>query len=446
VNTVKDLRQVLSDEVRRLDAPAGLETRVLQLALRPSAARGSTRRPARGGWFRPLERKTRGAPRLMPLVAALLAVAIVLSMVAAARALHLINAIPGGRSPVGPRLVVRTVEFSCTLPTTGLDPTTALFVQVHLPGGLLGGKSYAPTHLTLPPALAQEYGGNPTIGRYDVQMGEWLPALPQWISPDGRSWAYATGHESGRNGSVHVVDAATGRDKQLWSGAGGATMLGYLPSGVYFEVADLVPAAPYPYGSIWVVDPTGSGTAHKVGPYPFPNLGVPGDPAFGTAGAFAVNAPLGRDADTVVRMDLGTGNLTTWFTSPIGPTQMKLLGLDAQGRPIIAINARQSRSPRVLLLTGPSSFVEIANGSDTAFKPDTAVGDSHGVWFSEPGSIWLYQPGSGLRAVFGVPVSLSPTWPSPNPSKFPNGIVPSPSPPTSGEPTGYELTVIGPCT
>jgi hypothetical protein len=59
----------------------------------------------------------------------------------------------------------------------------------------------------------------------------------------------------------------------------------------------------------------------------------------------------------------------------------------------------------------------------------------------------LYEAATGLRAVFAVPSSLTePPQPSPNPSKFPNGIVPSPPPPTPGEPSGYELTVIGPCT
>jgi hypothetical protein len=38
VNTVEDLRQVLSDDVRRLQPPAGLETRVLQRALKRSGA------------------------------------------------------------------------------------------------------------------------------------------------------------------------------------------------------------------------------------------------------------------------------------------------------------------------------------------------------------------------------------------------------------------------
>jgi hypothetical protein len=84
MNTVEDLRQVLSEEVRRLEPPAGLETRVLQLALREATTAAKPRRRPRG--FDP--------PRTMVLVAALLAVTIVLSLIFAARALHPVGALP----------------------------------------------------------------------------------------------------------------------------------------------------------------------------------------------------------------------------------------------------------------------------------------------------------------------------------------------------------------
>lgn len=452
MNTVKDLRHALSEEVKRLQPPAGLETRVLQLALRPSAAVVPAHRAGRGGAVRSWKSKSTEAPRLMALVAALLVVAIVLSLVFAARALHLISTVPADHRPVPRGLVVKNVDFPCLLPTTGLDPMTKLFVQVQLPGGVVLGKSNAASDLKLPTAFARDFAAanaawNPTNDSYDVQAGQWVPAFPQAISPDGRSWAYATGALSGHNGTVHVVDVASGSDRQLYSGAGAATLLGFLSSGIYFVDGDPAAQAPSGYGSVWVVDPAHSDFPRKIGPYPFRDLGVPGEPALGAAGAFAVNVPLGAYADRVERMDLTTGDVTTWFTSSIGPAQMKLLGLDAQGRPIIAIGPANQGNPfRVLLLTGPNRFVEIADGSNTNFRPDSATGDSHGIWFSEPGSIWLYQAATGLRVVFAVPSSLSPTSPSPNPNKFPNGIAPSPAPPTPGEPSGYELTVIGPCT
>jgi photosystem II stability/assembly factor-like uncharacterized protein len=99
VNTVKDLRQALSEEMRRLQPPAGLETRVLQQALRSSAAVVPAHRAERRGTFRLFESKSNDTPSSMALVAALLAIAVVVSLVFAARALHSKSSIP---SRIGP--------------------------------------------------------------------------------------------------------------------------------------------------------------------------------------------------------------------------------------------------------------------------------------------------------------------------------------------------------
>lgn len=99
MNTVKDLRLVLSDEMRRLQPPAGLETRVLQQALNSSFTVDPTRRSERGGSFRSWKSKSVEAPRLMALVAALLAVAIVVSLVFVARGYHLLGSAPAGHGP-----------------------------------------------------------------------------------------------------------------------------------------------------------------------------------------------------------------------------------------------------------------------------------------------------------------------------------------------------------
>jgi hypothetical protein len=102
VNTVKDLRQALSEEVRRLQPPAGLEPRVLHQALRSSEAVDSAPRAGRRGAIRTRESKSPVAPRLMALVAAVLAIAIVVSLVFAARAVHLIGSVPASPGPAGP--------------------------------------------------------------------------------------------------------------------------------------------------------------------------------------------------------------------------------------------------------------------------------------------------------------------------------------------------------
>jgi len=102
VNTVTDLRQALSEEVMRLQPPAGLETRVLHQALHRSAAVDSTHIGRHRDAVRTRESRSSEAPRLMVLVAALLAIAIVVSLVFAARALHLVGSVPANPGPAGP--------------------------------------------------------------------------------------------------------------------------------------------------------------------------------------------------------------------------------------------------------------------------------------------------------------------------------------------------------
>jgi hypothetical protein len=443
VNTVQDLRQALSEEVKRLQPPAGLEARVLQQALRSSAAVAAAHRADRRGAFRSSDSKSIEAPRLIALVAALLAVAIVISLVLAARALHLISVAPASHGPVGQGIVLNHVDYHCSLPVAiALYPEAT--VRVQLPGGIVVDKSIQPV---------DRYRQS----SFDAQARQWVPVPRQAVSPDGRSWAYGTGmlEGGGRNGTVHVVDVVGAKDRQLWAGAGGAMVLGFLSSGVYFVEIGATATE-----TLWVVDPASPSSAHTVGSLPNWDIG-PGVDLFGMSGAFAlVRSGSNRYPDRVERMDLATGTITTWFKSAVGPTQIELLGLDGQGLPIIAMDPAkpefagdgsivyrgvQDQPSRILDLTGPDQFVQISDGSNVAFRPTSAIADKrYGVWFSEPGSIWQYELEPGLREVFAMPPTL---FPEPTPKMIPG--LPSPSPPVatppSGGPSGVGLTVIGPC-
>jgi hypothetical protein len=428
VNTVQELRQVLSAEVTRLQPPAGLEARVLQRALRSSAAVVPAHRDKRRGAVRSWESRPVDAPRLVALVAALLAVAVVLALVLSARALHMIGSVPANHGLVGQGIVVTRVDFQCSLPVAINDLATPAFVQVQLPEGMVVNKSIQPVDRY--PQSA-----------FDVQAGRWVPVLSSAISPDGKSWAYGTGMlgGTGQNGTVHVVDAVTGKDRQLWSGTGGAAVLGFLPARVYFVETIGGGEASAGAQTLWVVDPSSPNSAHEIGPMPGWDVS-PGVVLLGPSGVFGfVRGGSAGHSERVERMDLTTGDVTSWFTNVAGPNLTELLGLDGQGHPIILTGMAK---PRVLLLTAPNRFVEIAGGSNIAFSPNGATGDAHGVWFGEPGSIWLYQPGVGLREVFAMPSTL---FPAPSPKTFPPGF-PSPPAPTPGAPRGADLTVIGPCT
>jgi Tol biopolymer transport system component len=93
VNTVKDLRRALFAEVTRMQPPAGLETRVLEQALRSSAVVDARSQAGRGAAFRSWQSAPVAGPRLMAVVAFLLAIAIVATLVGV-RALHLLAPTP----------------------------------------------------------------------------------------------------------------------------------------------------------------------------------------------------------------------------------------------------------------------------------------------------------------------------------------------------------------
>jgi len=166
-------------------------------------------------------------------------------------------------------------------------------------------------------------------------------------------------------------------------------------------------------------------------------------------------------------MDLNDGSLSTWFTAAEG-TSLSIAGIDSQGHPILTVmptprmvappnspggqvtppaDVIYPPPPRVLLLTGPNQTVEIADGSNSEFRPSSVIGDRHGIWFNSPGSLWLYRQG-GLTKVADIPASLFPQ-PTPPPGAASRNVATPPpnfpSPPP-GFPTGALLALAGPCT
>jgi len=376
---------------------------------------------------------------------------------------------PATTGPAGQVTMETQLGFRCSLPVFAYDGIAA---HVQLPAGTVVNESRPPA------ANGKEFGG--PYG-YDPQLGKWLPVQQHAISPDGKYYAYVTQTTGvpgqGPTGTVHVVAVATGRDQQLWSGEGAGQILAYVATGIYFIMSGYLGG---PSQNIWVVDPARPGSARRVGPNPVPPASSPSQPSFGPSTFYSLVSPLGifgqgfnipADtgkppagpilADRVLRMDLNTGAVSTWFVNPSGGTVV-LLGLDAQGHPVIGAATgapplpAEGSSPkgpyapmflphRLVLLTGENQFTELAPGTDVSFLPSTALGDAHGVWVSVPGSIWLYDRGAGLRKVFTVPDGLFPA-PTPPPGKGtppPGTVFPTPPP---GMPTGTILQVAGPCT
>lgn len=190
MNTVRDIRLVLAEEVRRLQAPAGLEARVLQEALHSSTSVAPAKRVERrvfGSW----DSRIVEMPPLMALVAVLLTVAIVVSLVFAARALKPLRPVPAtGPSPAP---LVRPLNVDPALPAIlFFDPGIINHGQIDglTWDGQVSGKVYQ-----LPPGV---FGGagesNPegtlfiTVPDVRNRSGRVVATLP--VNPDPRGGGF----------------------------------------------------------------------------------------------------------------------------------------------------------------------------------------------------------------------------------------------------------------
>ncbi|HKF18613.1 MAG TPA: hypothetical protein VKF14_15660 [Candidatus Dormibacteraeota bacterium] len=378
---------------------------------------------------------------------------------------------------VGALNVTTQLGFQCTLPVQGYLTEA----RISLPDGAV-----------FVDQVQQQGKGTAQYGSV-YAGGKWVPVPRAWLSPDSKSYAYIT-NTTGVPGqpqtaTLYVHDIARGTDRKLWSGTGYTQMIGWGPGGVYFTLQPAAAGLPGARNTneVWVVAPANPSAVHRVGPNP--PQPAPTSEAdlpifqFGTriagdqAWTVKVGIPKGpippgggnvaRNPSEVIRMDLKDGSVSTWFTAAEG-TSLNIAGLDSQGHPILTVMPTPKimpppaspggqvtpsadmiypSPPRVLLLTGPNQTVEIADGSNSAFRPSIAMGDSHGIWFNSPGSLWIYRQGS-LAKVAEIPAGLfplptpPPNAPTPNIAKPPPNF---PSPPP-GFPTGVSLALVGPCT
>lgn len=321
---------------------------------------------------------------------------------------------------------------------------------------------------------------------YDAQVGKWVPVPPSALSPDGRSYAYLA-QTTGVPGemasmSLHIHDIGSGNDRVLWQGQGspmGPSFVTWVAGGIYFSAVLLPVGGPDgpAFPAIYVADPNHAGTPRLVGPNPPPQPPSPvqtdysgpdmytlvgAGAAWGTGNRVPTEAPAPDKPpapgtfgpDRVLRMDLRDGSVSTWYTVS-GTDLVSLMGLDAQGRPILSLYPLQTAplpdiyappQVRLVLLTGPNQSIDITSGNPNFHLGGSASADSHGIWLGSWDSIWLYTQNGGLRQVATIPAGIlpSPTPPAAYPAK--GGPVASGAGP--GIPSYMQGTLVmpaGPC-
>ena len=176
MNTIKDLTHALADEVRRLQPQPGLEARVLQRAFGDSYRMPQPARAHSGNAVRRWESKAPGSPRFTAMVAALMALAIVASLVFAARAL-----IPPKSSPAEQKQISGTPRGS----QSAYPGTVTATWGWRSDGGFLmrtddGGANW--TQVT-PSGFDYQKGGTGTpLNAYYIDATHaWIVATPQTV-------------------------------------------------------------------------------------------------------------------------------------------------------------------------------------------------------------------------------------------------------------------------
>lgn len=352
---------------------------------------------------------------------------------------------------------VNGVNFSCKLPV--------------LAGASAGFVSFPDGAVTIDHSVDLSKGAKGGYGfTYDKTVGKWLPVMGTAVSPDGRSYAYIA-QTTGVPGEAQTMSLHTrvigGSDHLLWQGQGnpmgGPNSVTWVSTGIYFSAfiySSDTPQGPM-YPALYVVDPNKPGAPHRVGPNPPPQpptaqtsssyyyspdqyMYVGGGAAWGVGQRVPKEEPPTKDnpqpgaygPDRIMRMDLQTGNVSTWYMAT-GTSIVSLMGLDAQGEPILTVyepiifkNNTPPQKPyepppvTLLLLTGQNQTAQISAPNPDFHMAGQPTADSHGIWFGGWDQIWLYTPSSGLRLVATIPSGTFPT-PSPPPGYPGKGTVAS---------------------
>jgi hypothetical protein len=246
----------------------------------------------------------------------------------------------------------------------------------------------------------------PLSRSYDKAFERWLPVPRDWISPDGKRYAYpelpppdVQAGSSTPPGGVHVVDIATGANHFFNPGTPPANsfwwVVDYETEGIYLAVQSNGPAGPT---GVWLLDPA-TGAVRKI--TDAQALYVSGSGAWSTADALTGHGP--GPGSRLLRTDLKTGAQVSWYKRT--DIEFMVAGADGAGHPVLDVWKYQT--PQLLLITGPNSatILQTAPGFPVPSLSNYVhpVADANGLWLGDAqGSISLYTPATGIKKMAQV--------------------------------------------
>ena len=314
-----------------------------------------------------------------------------------------------------PDLPVSQVAFSCRLPfiryTSGGDYvqyqggfiTFPQGIAVTDPAGVITSDNVQQELVTK--ATPQLHGtGGPF---YDLAMKRWVPSAPGLTSPDGTHYAYSRmGASSADPIVVHIVDVAHGSEITVSvtmpapAAAVGAHVVDFDGAAVYL-VSDQFER--FPMG-VWRLD-LATGALHQLTDVGGVILVQNGVVWAGSIDPRDPNPPRpprsGELFDALLRVDLATGQKTTWYYAP--GKAVALRGLDSSGLPVIATadgpDYDYGHGP-ILLIPAPGDPGQQIVPPGGGFSNPQA---DHGrLWFGNDRGIYLYTSAGGLQKVFAI--------------------------------------------
>jgi len=239
---------------------------------------------------------------------------------------------------------------------------------------------------------------------YTRRYGRWIPMKIAAVSPDSSHYAYSQFiDQPSRHSRIHVVDVTSGVDRIVYDQDFYA-VLDYRSEGVY-----LVNVGPTGEGAagLWLLNPS-SGSLRQIAPpqaaaAPFGFYLIGGGAAwYGDVapGDQPPNQGIGP-MDRVLRFDLKTHAVTSWFRRP--GMQVQAIGFDNQDHLIVMATTELAGiavqpghgSLELWLVTAAGVAQRIystSGASDFVGSFSTPLADDHGVWFGTSVGVFLYTP------------------------------------------------------